>query len=152
MSLLTGYSIFVVIGMLPACEANQILSLVRVEPPRPSPSSSSSAHTSTTYSKSQPMEQPRSSSQSEERWWNKGKKRRRSPEHEEGKREEQDLQMAMAMSVSLETSQERYEIDQQLQLHELQGAEGKDPSFNANDDMEEEEEVALTAAIYASLG
>lgn len=61
--------------------------------------------------------------------------------------------MAMAMSVSLEQSQEQFEIDQQLQLHGAQEAEGKDPSFNANEDMEEEEEeVALTAAIYASLG
>ena len=70
--------------------------------------------------------------------------------------------MAMALSASLEQRQEQFEIDQQLQLQQLQDkAEGGDPPFCSRDEAgdyveeeeeEEEEEVALTAAIYASLG
>lgn len=70
---------------------------------------------------------------------------------DERKTEEQDLQMAMAMSVSLQQSQEQFEIYQQ-------STKGEDPAFHVSNEVsgddygEEEEEVALTAAIYASLG
>ena len=64
----------------------------------------------------------------------------------------------MALSASLEQSQEQFEIDQQLQFHRMQ--EESAPAFSGRDKVsgdyveeeEEEDEVALTAAIYASLG
>ena len=66
--------------------------------------------------------------------------------------------MAMALSASLEERQEQFEINQQLQFQRMQEeAEGEDPSIYGQDEVsgdyvDEEEEAALTAAIYASLG
>ena len=77
---------------------------------------------------------------------------------EKERKEEQDLQMAMALSASLEQSQEQFEIDQQLSF---QGAErGEDPAIYGGNEAsrkhyveeDEEDEAAITAAIYASLG
>ena len=164
-SLLAGYSIFVVTGTLPPCEANQVLSLVRAEPPLSPAGNSLTRHTSRpTHSLKDSREQLRSGKNTrhnEGKWTGKFFKHRHSPVKGEGVREEeQDLQMAMAMSVSLEQSQKKFEIDQQLQLHQqFQGAGREDPAFcgenkvaGVSDYREEEEEAALTAAICASLG
>lgn len=65
--------------------------------------------------------------------------------------------MAMAMSASLEQEQEQFEIDQQLQIQQLQEVKGEDPALHNDNEVsgdygEEEEDAAITAAIYASLG
>ena len=128
-------------------------------PMEPPPPVSSAGHTSTTHSSHSPgdtSDQSQSASNSKTndasgpvkpgRFF----KRHRSPDIKGGKKEEeQDLQMAMAMSVSLEENQEQFEIDQQLHYQQLQEAEGEDPTFRDDDDVEE---AALTAAICASLG
>ncbi|CAI8011121.1 Ataxin-3 [Geodia barretti] len=162
-----GYSIFVVVGVLPPCEADQVLSLIRADPPppsRPVPSSSSSS------SSSQQGEHHQHTS--------RGTGKRPGPQHflkqtfssvlsgsghpakrgrGEDKGEEQDLQMAMALSASFEQGQEQFEIDQQLQFQRLEKeAEGTHPAIRSRDEAgdyteDEEEEAALAAAIYASL-
>ena len=80
---------------------------------------------------------------------------------EKERKEEQDLQMAMALSASLEQSQEQFEINQQLSFQEMEGAErGEDPAIYGGNEAsrkhyveeDEEDEAAITAAIYASLG
>ena len=77
---------------------------------------------------------------------------------EEKEEEDHALQMAMALSVSLQQSQEREDVDQQMRLHLDYGG---DPLVDSNEGSgvgggqdygPEEEEAALTAAIYASLG
>ena len=66
--------------------------------------------------------------------------------------------MAMALSASFEQGQEQFEIDQQLQFQRLEKeAEGTHPAIRSRDEAgdyteDEEEEAALAAAIYASLG
>ena len=155
------------IGTLPPCEADQVLSLVRAEAPPLSPARhSSSRHTAhPKHSPRESGEQPRHS----------GSSKRHNAEQPSGSarflklrhfsgvkgasvgREEQDLQMAMAMSASLEQEQEQFEIDQQLQIQQLQEEKGKDPAFRDDNEVsgdygEEEDDAAITAAIYASLG
>ena len=161
--LLTGYSIFVVIGTLPPCEADQVLSLVRVEAPPLSPTNHQhSAHPE--HSRGDSGEQPHASSSkrhSADKPSGYGrffKLRHFSAVKGEGVgREEQDLQMAMAMSASLEQEQEQFEIDQQLRIQQLQEVKGDNPALHddneaSSDYGEEEEDAAITAAIYASLG
>ena len=162
-ALCTGYSIFVVVGVLPPCEADQVLSLIRAEPPppsRPVPSSSFSSsswqeehhqHTSRGREK-RPGPQTFSSVLS-----GSGRPAKRGRGEDKG--EKQDLQMAMALSATLEQSQEQFEIDQQLQFQRPEkGAEGTHPAISSRDEVgdyaeeDEEEEAALAAAIYASLG
>ena len=162
-TLSAGYSIFVVVGALPPCEADQVLSLIRAEPshlPSSSASSSGGAHQQTSRGRGkrpgphQFLKQTFSSVLS-------GKshpaKRGRGRQETSERKEEQDLQVAMALSASLERSQEQFEIDQQLHLQKFQ--EGAAPVISGRDeaggcymDEEEEEEAAITAAIYASLG
>lgn len=167
----TGYAIFVVIGTLPECEANQVLSLVRAEPPPPRAGHSSSkrpSHPKQTrkeLGESLHVNPGKRHCEDSSKDISRGIKRffnpLRSPVKgnlKDGGKEEQDLQMAVAMSVSLQQSQEQFEIDQQLQLHYQQSTKEEDPAFCVSDELggsdyeEEEEEVALTAAIYASLG
>jgi hypothetical protein len=157
-----GYSIFVVVGVVPPCEADQVLSLIRAEPPppsRPVPSSSFSSsswqeehhqHTSRGREK-RPGPQTFSSVLS-----GSGRPAKRGRGEDKG--EKQDLQMAMALSATLEQSQEQFEIDQQLQFQRPEkGAEGTHPAISSRDEVgdyteeDEEEEAALAAAIYASL-
>lgn len=160
----TGYAIFVVIGILPECEADQVLSLVRAEPPPPRAGHSSSKHPPHPKQTSrETLDVNPGKGYCED--ISRGVKSFFNPLHSPGKgnlrnrgKEEQDLQVAMAMSVSLQQSQEEFEIDQQLQLHYQQSAKEGDPAFCVSDEVggsdyeEEEEEVALTAAIHASLG
>ena len=150
-----GYAIFVVIGILPECEANQVLSLVRAEPPLPRAGHSSSKRPSCPWKESgETLHVNPGKRHCED--ISRGIKRSfnplRSPEKRDGGKEEQDLQMAMAMSVSLQQSQEQFEIDQQLQLHSTKVEDPVSDELGGSDYEEEEEEVALTAAIYASLG
>ena len=162
--LFAGYSIFVVIGTLPDCEADQVLSLVRVEPPASTPqslpSSSSSSSSSSRSSRPVTTELDQQSHHSAT-GTSSGTLFKQSfssvvrGREKEGKREEHDLQMAMALSASFEDNQEQFEIDQQLRLQGMQ--EGEAPVFRARDEVsgnyeDEEEQAALTAAIYASLG
>lgn len=160
------------IGTLPPCEANQVLSLVRVEQPAPHHPSSPTSHTatlthhSTPHHKDQPRSTHRTSGTTEvvpvtsgfkHHYYSsavKGSSVKRDTEKE--KKEEQDLQVAMALSVSLEQNQEQFEIDQQLQFQQIE-EEAKEKEHcvfdeTAAGDEDDEEEVALTAAIYASLG
>lgn len=167
-----------VTGSLPACEANDVLSLMRAEPsslPPPLPlRGGDSAHSTSSkkpqiQSKIPPQERGGhfgSKRQSESKATSYHSKYHRSESDqyryvdEEKEEEEEDhaLQMAMAMSVSLQQSQEREEIDQQMHLHMDYG---DDPLISGNEGSgvgggqdygPEEEEAALTAAIYASLG
>ena len=169
---LTGYAIFVVTGTLPRCEANDVLTLVRAEPP---PAPSTTAHSSSARYPSHGGHSPQGSrgevACSGHKRQSKGgtemlcKHHRSSDKEEERKQlEEQELQMAMAMSVSLQQNQERYEVERQMQIRyrHQQHQEGtmeeeeEDPAFCGDNEAtgyeEEEDEAALTAAIYASLG
>ena len=164
--LFAGYSIFVVIGTLPDCEADQVLSLVRVMPPASTPHSLPSSSSSSSSRSSRPVtteldQQSHHSATGTSSGTTDTKLFKQSfssvvrGREKEGKREEHDLQMAMALSASFEENQEQFEIDQQLRLQGMQ--EGEDPVFRARDEVsgnyeDEEEQAALTAAIYASLG
>ena len=155
-----------VIGTLPPCEADQVLSLVRVEAPPLSP---------TKHSSSQHSAHPKHSRGDSGEQTHAGSSERHSADKPSGYgrffklrhfpavkgegagREEQDLQMAMAMSASLEQEQEQFEIDQQLRIQQLQEVKGENPALHDDNEVssdygEEEEDAAITAAIYASLG
>ena len=79
----TGYSIFVVVGVLPQCEAHQILTLAPVQPPLP-PVSKPSSSFSSSYHSHQPAAP-----------------RRHSRSHRMNSDEQLQLDLAMAMSASL---------------------------------------------------
>ena len=152
-----GYAIFVVTGVLPGCEANDLLSLVRVEPsPSHTPASPPThpAHSSTQSkvagkSKARPPHKRQGESM-EPSLHPKHRCPCKNTQHsysEEEAREEDEhaLQMAIAMSASLQQSQESHEIDQQMQVHwHLE----KDRSSCGK---KEEEDAAITGASLGKL-
>ena len=164
-----------VTGTLPRCEANDVLTLIRAEPPpAPSTTANSSSARYPSHGGHSPQDSRGEVACSGHKRQSKGgtgtlcKHHRSSDKEEERKQlEEQELQMAMAMSVSLQQNPERYEAERQMQIHyrhqqhqegtvEEEEEEEEDPAFCGDNEAtgygEEEDEATLTAAIYASLG